>query len=108
MSSGAIVTVSEIFRRRVLYAYGLLAMLAVMALIASQVLPQNMLDLLTLIGLVPIAGAAFLMHIRCPKCTAFIGGAVASRILAGPAKGRLESCPFCGVSFDEPPGAQEK
>lgn len=97
-----IVTIGEKFRRRVLIAYGILAVTVVSALAASWILPESALNALTVVALVPIVGAALLLNIRCPKCKAFLGGAVAARILAISTGNESNACPSCGQSLEVP------
>ena len=103
----------EYIRRRV-WTCTAVAVAGWLVLMSSAAFRKNLPDgipesAVTIAGLLLFAGAMFVVRklVRCPKCQANLGRTIALPVAFSWGSGpRVNFCPYCGVSLDEPrPGA---
>ena len=68
-------------------------------------LPESMRAAIPAVGALLFGGAILAMYriVRCPKCKARLGKTIAMTLTFSWGSGpKVNFCPFCGVSLDEP------
>ena len=103
---GVIVTIRQHIKRRLLIAYGLclVGALIFVATGAFRVRGLGGETPLMWLGFVPFVGGIIFgnLAVRCPRCNGNLGQTAAMHLFRWSKKHRLNFCHYCGVSVDEP------
>lgn len=57
--------------------------------------------------LIVLVSAIATRWIKCPKCSTRLGPSIALQVAVPAGRPRINFCPYCGVSLDEPRAQQE-